>query len=151
MNGVMLKLSIAFDRTIGRTVYRAHLRIYQLTRGVIGHRSPAGPILILESVGHRSGLVRSHPLLYFAHDGRYLVVASNGGRGGDPSWLFNVRHNDQVKVQVGAKKFDARARELGDDERFTIWPTLTSFYGGWAHYETLTHRSIRVVQLTPST
>ncbi len=146
-----MKLTVAFDRTIGRAMYRVHLRIYRLTRGVIGHRSPAGSMLILESVGHRTGLVRSHPLLYIALDDGYLVVASNGGRGGDPGWLFNVRHNDQVKVQAGAKKFDASARELDDDERNAIWPMLTSFYGGWAHYETLTNRSIRVVRLTPST
>ncbi|MEO9181198.1 MAG: nitroreductase/quinone reductase family protein [Acidimicrobiales bacterium] len=145
----MLKLIVAFDRTIGRVTYRAHLRLYRLTRGVIGHRSPVGPMLILESFGRRSGLVRSNPLLYFAHEGRYFVVASNGGRGGNPSWLFNVRDNDQVKVQAGAKRFHARARELNDDERNAIWPSLTSFYGGWAHYETLTNRSIRVVELTP--
>jgi deazaflavin-dependent oxidoreductase (nitroreductase family) len=108
-------------------------------------------MLILETVGHRSGLVRSHPLLYFAHEGRYFVVGSNGGRGGNPGWLYNVRHNDLVTVQAGSKKFSARARELNDDERTKVWPLLTSFYGGWAHYETLTKRSIRVVELTPST
>jgi deazaflavin-dependent oxidoreductase (nitroreductase family) len=79
------------------------------------------------------------------------VVGSNGGRGGNPSWLYNVRHHDQVMVQAGSKKFNARARELNDEERNATWPLLTSFYGGWAHYETLTNRSIRVVELTPST
>jgi hypothetical protein len=54
-------------------------------------------------------------------------------------------------VQAGSKKFNARARELNDEERNATWPLLTSFYGGWAHYETLTNRSIRVIELTPST
>lgn len=146
-----MKFTVAFDRTVGRAAYRIHVRLYRLTRGVIGHRSPAGPMLILETVGHRSGLVRSNPLLYFLREGRYFVVGSNGGRGGNPSWLYNLRHNDQVRVQAGAKKFNARARELNDDERNAIWPLLTSFYGGWAHYETLTDRSLRVVELTPTT
>jgi len=145
-----LKLTVAFDRTIGRASYRVHLRLYRLTRGIIGHRSPAGPMLILESIGHRTGIVRSNPLLYVAREGRYFVVASNGGRARNPGWLFNVRNHEVVKVQAGSKKFNAVARELNDDERNAVWPMLTSSYGGWAHYETLTDRSLRVIELTPT-
>jgi hypothetical protein len=54
-----------------------------------------------------------------------------------------------VKVQVGAKKFDAIAHVLDADERAAVWPLLTKFYPGWLHYETLTKRSLQVVRLDP--
>jgi deazaflavin-dependent oxidoreductase (nitroreductase family) len=140
-------VTVAFDRTFGRLSYPIHLRLYRLTRGHIGHKSPAGPMLILTSTGRRSGIARSNALLYLKHGGHYYVVASNGGRASNPSWLYNVRHNPSVKVQAGSKKFDATAHVLNPDERSAVWPILTTFYPGWAHYETLTTRSLSVIQL----
>ena len=142
-------VTVAFDRSLGRLSYPIHVRLYRLTRGLIGHRSPAGPMLILTSTGRRSGAVRSNALLYMEHNENYYVVASNGGRASDPSWLYNVRHNPNVEVQAGAKKFNATAHELDVEERFQMWPLLTAFYPGWAHYETLTARALSVMRLEP--
>lgn len=142
-------LTVSFDRAFGRLSYPIHLRVYRLTKGFIGHRSPAGPMLILMSTGRKSGIERSNGLLYLECEGRYYVVASNGGREHDPSWLYNVRHEPSVKVQAGSKKFDATARVLDESERALAWPTLTKFYPGWAHYETLTDRPLQVIRLDP--
>jgi deazaflavin-dependent oxidoreductase (nitroreductase family) len=142
-------VTVAFDRTLGRLSYPVHLRIYRLTGGRIGHKSPAGPMLILTSTGRQSGIERSNALLYMEHEGHYYVVASNGGRAKNPSWLFNIRSESNVKVQAGSKKFDATAHVLESDERSTVWPLLTSFYPGWAHYETLTTRALQVIQIDP--
>ncbi len=142
-----MKLTVAFDRTVGRPLYRVHVRLYRLTRGLIGHKSPVGRMLILTVKGRRTGQDRSVTLLYYRARGVYYVVGSNGGRPGHPTWLLNVRANGDVRVQVGAARFDARARELSVQERHQVWPELTNFYPGWAHYETLTDRAISVIAL----
>jgi deazaflavin-dependent oxidoreductase (nitroreductase family) len=106
-------------------------------------------MLILTSIGRKSGGPRSNALLYLEYEGHYYVVASNGGRARDPNWLYNVRHEPNVKVQAGSKKFDATAHVLDGEERAAAWPLLTSFYPGWAHYETLTDRVLQVIRLDP--
>jgi len=138
------------DRTIGRWVYRLHLRLYRWTRGVVGHRTPLGPILLLSVTGRTTRRTRTTPLLYCELDGRIFVVASNGGRPSPPQWLLNVEVEPDVQVQIGAKRFAARARELSIDEQAARWPALTEFYPGWAHYQTLTTRPIRVIEITPT-
>jgi deazaflavin-dependent oxidoreductase (nitroreductase family) len=142
-------VTVAFDRSLGRLSYPIHIRLYRLTRGLIGHKSPAGPMLILTSIGRTSGIARSNALLYMEHEGHYYVVASNGGRDSNPNWLYNVRHEPNVKVQAGSKKFNATAHILDAAERSAIWPILTTFYPGWAHYETLTTRVLQVIWLDP--
>jgi deazaflavin-dependent oxidoreductase (nitroreductase family) len=146
-----VKLTVAFDRTLGRPLYRVHVRLYRLTRGLIGHKSPVGPMLILTVKGRKTGRDRSVTLLYYEARGTYYVVGSNGGRAEHPAWLRNVRANAHVHVQAGAKRFGAVARELPPTERTEVWPELTTFYPGWAHYETLTDRSISVIALEPTT
>lgn len=145
-----MKLTVAFDRTVGRPLYRVHVRLYRLTRGVIGHKSPVGPMLIMTVKGRKTGQSRSVTLLYYEARGTYFVVGSNGGRPGHPTWLLNVRANAHVHVQVGATRFVALARELPAEERAFVWPELTNFYSGWAHYETLTDRAISVIELKPT-
>jgi deazaflavin-dependent oxidoreductase (nitroreductase family) len=146
-----VKLTVAFDRTVGRPLYRVHVRLYRLTRGLIGHKSPIGPMLILTVTGRKTGHARSVTLLYFEARATYYVVGSNGGRPEQPTWLLNVRSNERVHVQAGASQFDALARELPPAERALVWPELTNFYSGWAHYETLTSRAISVIALEPIT
>ncbi len=145
-----MKITVAFDRTVGRPLYRVHVRLYRLTRGLIGHRSPVGPMLLMTAKGRLTGAPRSVTLLYYDAPPRFYVVASNGGRPHDPTWLLNVRAHPDVRVQVGARHFDAIARELTSDERTRVWPELTNFYAGWAHYETLTSRPLAVIALEPA-
>jgi deazaflavin-dependent oxidoreductase (nitroreductase family) len=146
-----LKWTVVIDRTIGRTIYRWHVHLYRLTHGVIGHRSPVGPMLILETQGRKSGLTRSVTLLCYKRDHRYYVVASNGGRPGHPEWLLNVQENPDVNVQVGAKRFSARARSFLSTDEPEIWNELVRYYGGWADYQKLTARTIRFVEIVPNT
>lgn len=136
------------DRTVGRVLYRWHLRLYRLTRGAVGHRTPLGPILLLSVTGRRTGRERTTPLLYCELEGRIFVVGSNGGRPKPPQWLLNVEAGPDVHVQIGAQRFAARARELTVEEESARWPALTEFYAGWAHYQTLSSRPIRVIEIT---
>ena len=145
-----MKLTVAIDRSIGRTIYRWHLHLYRLSRGVIGHKSPAGPMLILETRGRTSGLTRSVTLLYYEKDHHYFVVGSNGGRPGHPEWLLNIRHRPDVAVQVGARRFEAYARAVPSMDEPATWNELVNHYRGWGEYQKLTHRMISFVELVPN-
>jgi deazaflavin-dependent oxidoreductase (nitroreductase family) len=148
---ITLKLTVAIDRSIGRTIYRWHVHLYRLTRGFIGHQSPVGPMLILETLGRKSGLIRSVTLLYYEKDLRYYVVASNGGRPAHPEWLLNVRAHPKVSVQVGARRFVALARAVPSTEDPARWTELVNHYHGWGDYQRLTDRTISFVELMPTT
>jgi deazaflavin-dependent oxidoreductase (nitroreductase family) len=145
-----LKLTVAIDRSIGRTIYRWHVHLYRLTRGFVGHKSPVGPMLILETRGRTSGLPRAVTLLYYEKDHVFFVVASNGGRPEHPEWLLNVQHNPEVTVQVGAHRFRATARAILSTDDPTRWNELVRHYGGWGDYQLLTDRTISFVELVPS-
>jgi deazaflavin-dependent oxidoreductase (nitroreductase family) len=143
------KISVAIDRTVGRFVYRLHRGMYRLTRGLLGGRSPMGPMLLLTTTGRKSGQTRTVPLLYMEDRGSFVVVGSNGGRPEAPSWLLNLRADPQAEVQVGGRRHRVRARILDGADRAALWERLAQYYNGWAHYQTLTDRTIPPVVLTP--
>jgi deazaflavin-dependent oxidoreductase (nitroreductase family) len=75
------------------------------------------PIIVLTSIGAKTGALRKTALMRVEHEGRYLVVASKGGHPEPPAWYWNVRKNPHVELQDGAVKRDYIARELEGDER----------------------------------
>ncbi len=149
------KNAVRLDRTIGRLVYRFHHLFYRLTGGLIGHKTHSGPILLLTTIGRKSGKKRTHPLLYMP-DGpdpsrpeRFLVAGSNGGRPDPPAWLLNLQVNPAAHVQVRWRRFPVKAEILGGDAKMQVWPRMTAHYHGWSYYETLTDRTILPVSLVP--
>ncbi|MGH9087250.1 MAG: nitroreductase/quinone reductase family protein [Acidimicrobiales bacterium] len=154
----MASVTVLFDRLVGRRFYRLHRRIYQLTGGRIGHRSPAGPILLLTTTGRRTGRPRTTPLLYLADpdadadadtaSGSYLVVASNGGRDEPPDWLRNLEVSPDARVRAGRATHPVRADVLRGHRADVLWPRLTAHNPAWRNYQRLTEREIPVVRLT---
>ena len=139
---------IAFDRLVGPYTYRIHVAVYRGTRGVIGHWSPAGPILLLTTVGRRTGQKRTNPLVYL-HDGeRYLVVGSNGGRDRPPAWQLNLAATPAVELQVGRRHVVADAAILSAEEKVQVWSALVEHNPGWENYQGVTDRMISVIALT---
>jgi deazaflavin-dependent oxidoreductase (nitroreductase family) len=144
------KATVMFDRKIGRRFYPVHRRLYQMTGGLIGHRSGMGPILLLTTTGRRSGEPRTTPLLYMPDGVDFVVVGSNGGRDQPPAWLLNLEAGPAAAVQVRRHRFPATAEVLRGRAKAALWTRLTGHYDGWAHYQTLTHRDIPVVRLRPA-
>lgn len=143
------KTAVRIDRTVGPLIYRLHRWMYRLTGGLLGQSSSVGPMLLLTTTGRRSGQARTVPLLYMEDGGRFVVVGSNGGRPAPPAWLLNLRANPDAEVQVGRQHHRVRAEILDGAARGELWERLTRFYAGWAHYQTLTDRSIPAVVLAP--
>ena len=143
------KVTVWFDRKVGRRFYPWHRRLYQMTGGLVGHRSGLGPILLLTTTGRRSGQARTTPLLYMPDGDDFVVVGSNGGRDQPPAWLLNLGARPQATVQAGRRRFPATAEVLDKEAREALWPRLTDHYQGWSYYQTLTDRDLPVVRLHP--
>ncbi len=149
MAPVWAKITVWFDRVAGRPFYRLHRFAYQRTGGRVGHRTPAGPMLLVSTVGRKTGQRRTNPLLYMPDGANFVVVGSNGGRAQPPGWILNLSATPQVEVQVGRRRYKADARILTDGEMTAMWPRLVDHYKGWSYYQGLTQRQLKVVSLEP--
>jgi deazaflavin-dependent oxidoreductase (nitroreductase family) len=134
---------------LGR-VMKGHTLAYRLTRGLVGHRFPGlPPMLLLDHVGAKSGERRTSPLLY-ARDGNQLVlVASKGGHPKNPAWFYNLRANPDTTVQVGSEQRNVHARLARPEERGRLWELATDAYAPFDDYQRRTDREIPLVVLEP--
>ena len=107
------------------------------------------PIIVLTTVGAKSGLLRKTALMRVEHDGRYAVVASRGGAPEHPQWYWNLLANPQVELQDGQDKRDFLARELGGTERDEWWARSVAAYPPYVDYQQRTDRIIPVFVLEP--
>jgi deazaflavin-dependent oxidoreductase (nitroreductase family) len=140
----------AFDRLLGLRVLSVHQFIYERTGGRIGRRLGKAPMLLLETRGRKTGRPRTVALLYHRDRDDYVVVGSKGGSDGSPSWLLNLQATPEVGVQVGTKRFPARARIASTEERRRLWGELTKLWPNYNRYQTQTARQIPVVILAPT-
>ncbi|TMM16384.1 MAG: nitroreductase family deazaflavin-dependent oxidoreductase [Actinobacteria bacterium] len=142
--------AVRFDRTLGPLFYKLHRWMYEASDGRVGARSSQGPMLLLTTIGRRTGQPRTNPLLFMRDDDNFVVVASNGGRAEPPAWYLNLQAEPKATVRDGRRRFDVVAEMPADDEREELWRRLHEFYAGWSHYQTLTDRELPVVRLRPT-
>jgi len=111
---------------------RLHQFIYRHSGGLIGSRIIAGRNLLLTTTGRRSGEPRTCALIYLKDGKRPVVVASNGGSDHPPAWLLNLQADPGVGVQIGQRKFSARASVASAEERKRLWPRVNRHNMGLA-------------------
>ncbi|MFL6240634.1 MAG: nitroreductase family deazaflavin-dependent oxidoreductase [Actinomycetes bacterium] len=141
--------AVKLERQWGWLVFPVHKWLFKTTRGKIGGKFEGRPMLLLLHVGRKSGEKRETLIQYYPNGDDMVIVGSNGGRDKHPAWLHNVRANPDVEVEVNGKRQRAQAHVLDGAERDALWPKLTEWYPGYAHYQTLTDRQIQLVALTP--
>lgn len=118
------------------------------SRGLVS-MSPGQPILLLITIGARTGQRRATPLLYLADGDRVIVIASNAGRDRHPGWYYNLRAHPFVTVYVRGRVGLYRAHEAQGEERALLWRRASDYFVGFALYEQRTARQIPVIVLTP--
>ncbi|MGY4644575.1 nitroreductase family deazaflavin-dependent oxidoreductase [Cellulomonas sp. URHB0016] len=128
---------------------RTQAETYERSDGREANTLNGKPVIVLTTVGARSGKLRKTALMRVEHDGRYAVVASKGGAPEHPSWYHNLVAHPHVELQDGAVKKDYRARELDGDERATWWERSLETWPAYADYQTKTDRLIPVFVLEP--
>jgi F420H(2)-dependent quinone reductase len=107
------------------------------------------PIILLTTVGAKTGKLRKTPLMRVEHGGEYAIVASLGGAPKNPVWYYNVAKNPRVELQDGSVTRDYDAREVFGDEKAVWWERAVDAYPDYADYQTKTDRQIPVFVLTP--
>lgn len=107
------------------------------------------PVILLTTLGAKSGKLRKIALMRVEHNGEYALVASLGGAPKNPVWYYNVKENPLVELQDGSVTKDYQAREAIGDEKATWWDRAVEAYPPYAEYQTKTDRQIPVFVLTP--
>lgn len=107
------------------------------------------PIIVLTTVGAKTGALRKTALMRVEHDGRYAVVASKGGAPDEPKWAANMRRESHVELQDGDVKRDYTARELTGDERSEWWARASAVWPDYDSYQLKTDRQIAIFVLEP--
>jgi deazaflavin-dependent oxidoreductase (nitroreductase family) len=128
---------------------RTQAERYEASGGVEAStlRDTGWPIIVLTTVGAKSGKLRKTALMRVEHDGVYAVVASLGGAPQHPQWYFNLVANPLVELQDGPEKHDYRAREITGDEKARWWERSVAAYPPYASYQRKTERQIPVFLL----
>lgn len=129
---------------------REQAELFESTNGEQGGGLRGMKIILVTSVGAKSGKLRKTPLMRVEHDGEYAAVASLGGAPKHPVWYYNLKANPHVELQDGAVKKDYIAREVTGDEKAVWWERAVAAYPDYADYQTKTTRQIPVFVLTPT-
>ena len=128
---------------------RENAELYIASGGTQGTDLKGMPVVLLTTIGAKSGKLRKTPLMRVEHDGEYAVVASLGGAPKNPVWYYNIVANPQVELQDGTESGDYRAREVFGDEKAIWWDRAVAAYPDYADYQRKTDRAIPVFVLTP--
>ena len=128
---------------------REQTELFEQSGGTEGNTLRGMPIIVMTTVGARSGKLRKTPLMRVEQDGEYAVVASLGGAPKHPVWYHNLKQNPHVELQDGPVKRDYLAREVTGDEKATWWERAVAAYPDYADYQKKTTREIPVFVLTP--
>ena len=128
-------------------ITRVHRALYRATGGRVGAKLFGIRVLLLTSVGRRSGLPRVTPLLYVPDEKGYIVIASNAGDERDPAWWLNLRARPEARVQAGREACAVRAREASPEEDARLWPKLVASYRFYTRYRARATRRIPIVIL----
>ena len=128
---------------------RDQVELYERSGGTEGTTMRDKPVIILTTVGAKSGKLRKTPLMRVEHGGRYAVVASKGGAPQHPVWYHNLLSDQHVELQDGPLRQDMIARELAGAEREEWWERAVEAWPDYADYQTKTDRLIPVFVLEP--
>ncbi|QJU53420.1 nitroreductase family deazaflavin-dependent oxidoreductase [Herbiconiux sp. KACC 21604] len=127
---------------------RQQLDVYEASGGTEGTTLNGMGVVILSTIGAKSGKLRKTPLMRVEHEGEYAVVASLGGAPKHPVWYFNIVAHPHVELQDRTEKHDYSAREVFGDEKALWWERAVAAYPPYADYQLKTQREIPVFVLT---
>jgi len=128
---------------------RENAEKYMESGGADGTELQGKPVILLTTIGAKSGKIRKTPLMRVEHDGEYAVVASLGGAPKNPVWYYNIKAHPHVELQDGRVTKDYEAREVVGDEKAAWWERAVAAWPDYANYQKKTDRQIPVFVLTP--
>ena len=143
------RLSMTMPDSWLKATGKLNVPIYRLSRGRIFGNIGTAPVLLLTSIGRRSGQKRTAPVVFLADGDRYVVIGSNAGNERTPAWSYNLQANPDAEIELrGARKL-VRARVAEGEERAELWRKVNEMYEGFDDYDAKTPRDIAVFVLEP--
>jgi deazaflavin-dependent oxidoreductase (nitroreductase family) len=121
---------------------------FRTNSGKVGGRFEGRTLLILHTVGAKSGQERINPTAYVRDGDRLVIIASKGGAPTNPDWYYNILANPLVTVEVGTEQFQAQAVIMQEPERTRLFSLMVGMMPGFADYQQKTTRVIPVITLT---
>jgi deazaflavin-dependent oxidoreductase (nitroreductase family) len=128
---------------------KLHIPLYRASGGRLFGRLDRAPVLLLTTVGRRSGRPRTAPVVYLAEGERLIVIGSNAGHEQAPAWSLNLEANPLAEVELGAERRNVLARIAAGEERAELWRKVNEMYSGFDDYSARTTREIRLFVLEP--
>jgi len=124
--------------------------LFERSKGAEGNLNEYGlPIIVVTTIGAKTGAIRKTPVMRVEHEGRYALVASLGGAPEHPKWYFNLRaHPSKVLIQDGPVRFRVTVRETDGAERALWWQRAVSAFPPYAEYQASTDRRIPLLVTT---
>ena len=122
---------------------------YEASGGAEHNTLRGRPVIILTSRGAKTGKIRKIALMRVEHEGRYAVVASQGGAPRHPVWYYNLVGDPHVELQDGPTPQDMTAREVFGDEKAEWWERAVAAFPNYAEYQAKTERVIPLFVLEP--
>jgi deazaflavin-dependent oxidoreductase (nitroreductase family) len=123
--------------------------LIRLTNGRIGGKLGTQTILLLETIGRKSGQPRVLPIAYFYHEGKYLIVASNWGKENQAAWYLNLKKNPRATLTVNGKKLPVESHEAQGQEYDRLWKFATERHPPYLDYQKMTARKIPIMVFQP--
>ena len=133
-----------------RIISKIHGYMYSGSGGRIGKKLGNQDIILLTTIGRKSGKKRNVPLAVIRYEDKYLVIGSFGGSPVHPAWFLNIESNPEVQIRLGSNVIKARAsiiRKLDDDYE-KLWDKAVNVYQGFDSYKRATDREIPIIVLT---
>jgi len=126
---------------------KAIIEEFRANGGKVGGAFAGRTLLLLHTVGAKSGESRINPVAYVRDGDRLVIIASKGGAPTNPDWYHNIVANPLVTVEVGTETFQARAEVPVEPERTRLYDKMVAVMPGFAAYRERTRRVIPVVIL----
>jgi F420H(2)-dependent quinone reductase len=143
------RLSMAMPQSVFTATGKLNVRIYRLSRGRLWNKVGTAPVLLLTSIGRRSGERRTVPVVFLADGERQIVIGSNAGHTRTPAWSYNLQSNPDAEIELRGKHELVRARVAAGEERAELWRKMNEMYEGFDSYDANTSRDIAVFVLEP--
>ena len=122
---------------------------FRANEGRVGGPWAGTMLILIHHIGAKSGIERVSPLgCSIQGDGRFAIVASNGGSPTHPDWYHNLKATPRIKVEAGTQMFTVLAEKLDDTARAELWPKLVAEYPSIGAFQTRTTRQIPAFMLT---
>jgi F420H(2)-dependent quinone reductase len=135
--------------TLHKLLTASNVFVFKLTNGHVGSQMGRQSVLLLHTIGRKSGKERSTTLSYYRDSENYLVVGSNWGSETHPGWYYNLLQQPRTTIQVGNRLIQVEAHPAEGDEYQRLWQLVTKLNSQYLEYQNTMRRHIPIMILTP--